>query len=106
MEDYERECCIRGYHVYKEIWAAALGEQLVCEREPYNRYAVAVVKNRTVIGHLPRTISRIEVRLVGEDNTAKPSQRQPKLNSVSVNTCYITVFNIRCCYYSLQLNFV
>jgi hypothetical protein len=34
----------------------------VCEREPYNpsdRYAVAVVKNRTVIGHLPRTISRI-----------------------------------------------
>ena len=56
MEDYERECCIRGYHVYKEIWAAALGEQLVCEREPYNRYAVAVVKNRTVIGHLPRTI--------------------------------------------------
>ena len=62
MEDYERECCVRGYHVYKEIWAAALGEQLVCEREPYNpsdRYAVAVVKNRTVIGHLPRTISRI-----------------------------------------------
>ena len=55
MEDYERECCIRGYHVYKEIWAAALGEQLVCEREPYNpsdRYDVAVVKKRTVIGHL------------------------------------------------------
>ena len=48
MEDYERECCVRGYHVYKEIWAAALGEQLVCEREPYNpsdRYAVAVVNS-------------------------------------------------------------
>ena len=80
MEDYERECCICGYHVYKEIWAAALGEQLVCEREPYNpsdRYAVAVVKN---------TFKGQEVRLAGHDNAAKPSQRQPKLNSVSVNT--------------------
>ena len=41
----ERRCCIRGYHVYKELWAAGLGEVLTCEREPDNasdRYAVAV----------------------------------------------------------------
>ena len=33
-EFFERKCCIRGYHVYKEEWEAAVGEVLVCEREP------------------------------------------------------------------------
>ena len=28
--------CVRGYHVYKDIWAAAIGEVLVCSREPAN----------------------------------------------------------------------
>ena len=57
MEEFERIFCIRGYHVYKEIWEAAAGEVLMCEREPHNaldRYAVAVKKTGTIIGHLPR----------------------------------------------------
>ena len=29
-------CCIKGYHVYKDTWAAAFGEVLVCSREPTN----------------------------------------------------------------------
>ena len=44
-EDCFRLACIRGYHVYKEVWEAAAGEMLICEREPRNvhdRYAVAV----------------------------------------------------------------
>ena len=56
----EVTCCVRGYHVYKDIWAAAIGEELVCGREPTNmadRYTVAVLKQETVIGHLPRKIS-------------------------------------------------
>ena len=55
-------CCVRGYHVYKDIWAAAIGEVLVCSREPTNaadRYAVAVPKKETIIGHLPRKISKV-----------------------------------------------
>ena len=43
MEEFEITCCIRGYH--KEIWEAAVGEELGCVREPHNshdRYAVAV----------------------------------------------------------------
>ena len=28
--------CVRGYHVYKDTWAAATGEVLVCSREPTN----------------------------------------------------------------------
>ena len=61
METAERSSCVRGYHVYRAIWDAVIGEDLVCERETTNehdRYAVAVVKDGVVIGHLPRTISR------------------------------------------------
>ena len=32
----EMACCVRGYHVYKDIWAAAIVEVLVCGREPTN----------------------------------------------------------------------
>ena len=32
----ETACCVRGYHVYKDIWAAAIREVLVCSTEPTN----------------------------------------------------------------------
>ena len=54
--------CIRGYHVYEEIWQSAVGEKLPCRREPDNRsdrYAVAVIRNETIVGHLPRKILKI-----------------------------------------------
>ena len=61
--EYEIEaCCVRGYHVYQTIWLAAIGEQLTCTREPghpTDRYAVAVIKDSTIIGHLPKKISKI-----------------------------------------------
>ena len=53
---------IRGYHIYKEIWTAAIGEPLSCRREIGNLmdpYAVAVVKAGVVVGHIPRTISTL-----------------------------------------------
>ncbi len=62
MEERELPCCVRGYHVYQAIWAAVIGEVLPCTREPTNptdRYAVAVVKSGTIIGHLPRKISKL-----------------------------------------------
>jgi len=46
-EIFERKCCIRSYHVYKEVWEAAVEESSVCKREPKNasdRYDVAVKK--------------------------------------------------------------
>ena len=47
MEGFFERNCTRGYHVYKEVWGAAVGESVVCEREPEDasdRYAVAVRK--------------------------------------------------------------
>ena len=43
METIEK-CCVCGYHVYKNIWDASIGEELACQREPSNgvdRYVVA-----------------------------------------------------------------
>ena len=68
-EDYY-ECsfpsCVRGHHIYKEIWEPTIGEKVKCIREWNNivdRYAVAVAKEntrlQTVLGHLPRKISKI-----------------------------------------------
>ena len=62
MEEYEIPCCVHGYHIYKEIWEVVIGECLICEREHTNnhdRYAVAVIKDRTIVGHLPRRVSRV-----------------------------------------------
>ena len=39
-----------------------IGEEVECVREPLNendRYAVVVIKDDIVIGHLPRNISRV-----------------------------------------------
>ena len=49
MEEYEELAGFEAamYNVYKEIWQAAVGEVLICEREPHNiqdQYAVAVQK--------------------------------------------------------------
>ena len=52
---------MRGYHVYKDIWEARVGEGLNCEQEIGNSmdpFAVAGVKNDVTIGHniIPRRI--------------------------------------------------
>ena len=39
------ELCVHGYHVFKGIWEATIGESLLCERRTRNtkdRYAVAM----------------------------------------------------------------
>ena len=62
MEKFFEINCIRGYHICKEVWAATVGEALVCEREPKNssdRYAVAVKNKGTITEHLPRKLLRI-----------------------------------------------
>ena len=36
MVEWEVDSCVRSYHVYENIWAAALGERIGCVREPFN----------------------------------------------------------------------
>ena len=52
--------CTRRHHVFKNIWTPTMGEQLPCKREIGNikdRYAVAVLRDHTTVGHVPRKIS-------------------------------------------------
>ena len=53
---------VRGHHVYKSIWTPALAEELLVEQENDNEhdlYAVCVMKDDTIVGHVPRAFSRI-----------------------------------------------
>ena len=57
------EAMVRGYHVYQSIWDAAInGENLECFREVGNIHdpsAVAITKDDSVVGHLPRALSAV-----------------------------------------------
>ena len=49
-------------HAHKDIWDAAIGEVLACERESHNVedcYAVVVKKIEGIIEHLPQNLSRV-----------------------------------------------
>ena len=62
-EDFKLPSCIRGHHVYKDVWTPIIGEVLQCVREVGNvvdRYAVGVIKNdNTTVGHLPKRMSMV-----------------------------------------------
>ena len=57
---FEIPSMIRGNHAYKDRWQSFIGEELVCKHELHNfhdPFAVAVIKERNIVGHIPRTIS-------------------------------------------------
>ena len=59
---FSLDSCVRGYHVYKDIWNPAVGDELPCLRESDNaadRYAVAMKKDDAIVGQVPRKISRV-----------------------------------------------
>ena len=60
MESYSIDSVIRGYHIYKDIWAAPIRAILYCKKESFNPsgpYAVVTLNGTIVIGHVPRVIS-------------------------------------------------
>jgi len=62
MDSYEINYCIRGFHVYNTVGTPVIGEELICCREPSNTmdlYAVSVIKDSIIVGHLPRKISAV-----------------------------------------------
>ncbi len=46
---------VRGYHAYKDIRTAVVGEELPCQREranPRDPFAVVVLKDEAIVGHV------------------------------------------------------
>ena len=63
--------CVHGCHVYKDRWAAAVGELLMCSTELTNvsvRNIVTVIKEGTTIRHLPWKIFKICSIFVSSDS--------------------------------------
>ena len=61
---------VRGFHVYREIWSPVLGEELSTQQEPGNpedRYAVAVMRSGSIVGHIPREISKTCFHFISHD---------------------------------------
>ena len=55
------ESYITGHHVYQYAWEPYLGEELQCRIEhenEYDKYAVAIIKNERIVGHIPASLAR------------------------------------------------
>ena len=62
MDTFLLDSCVRGHHIYKDIWSPHVGETLLCQPEFGNivdPYAVSIVTEDTVVGHVPRRISAV-----------------------------------------------
>ena len=56
------ESVIRGHHIYKSRWTPLLGETLNTSLEldnEHDKYAVSIVKSGEIVGHVPRSISKL-----------------------------------------------
>ena len=61
MSSEQVKSCVTGHHVYKRIWSPIVGDKLNCRREinnPHDRWPVVVCKDQTVVGHVPRDLSK------------------------------------------------
>ena len=57
-ENTSHKSYVRGFHMYQEIWTPVIGECLECRHEPRNvEDKNAVIKDGTVVGHVPRCFS-------------------------------------------------
>jgi len=76
MESYSIHTSVRGYHIYKDVLEAALGQLLPCQREPANihdPYAVVGVETGVatqIVGHVLRAISSVCYFFLGNVTTA------------------------------------
>ena len=53
---------ISGYHVYRYVWKYKIGNTLTCKTEENNahdKYAVAIIFNEDIVGHVPKEYSKI-----------------------------------------------
>jgi len=62
MVRYNINSVVQGHHVYKTGWMPLIGEQLYLEKEsrnPHDDFAVVVIKDHQIVGHIPEEFLRI-----------------------------------------------
>ncbi len=95
---------ITGYYNYRHRWTPYIDEVLNCEHEEdnnYDEYAIAVMKDGMIVGHVPKTISKqfynllksggfVKTKVIGNPaNTKKLRIRIPCMYIVSGQESYI-----------------
>ena len=50
---------VRGYHIYKAVWQPLIGERITFCIERGNAHAVSIQRDSTVVGHVPREVSKV-----------------------------------------------
>ena len=66
------DSCIQGYHGYKSIWDASVGEILHCYHEAdsfYNDQSVTGICSGVTVGHVPRYVSQGTLKQAAVKNT-------------------------------------
>lgn len=61
-ESFQLESSVRGHHGFKSTWTPVVRQLLQVQAKAVNShdaYAMAVILNNAVVGHLPRKFSRI-----------------------------------------------
>lgn len=61
-ESFQLESSVRGHHVFKSVWTPVVGQLLQVQAETGNShdaYAIAVILDDNLVGHLPREFSRV-----------------------------------------------
>ena len=82
--EYQQNLCICRYHVYREVWEAAVGETFECAMEPGNAFAVAIEKDGIVIGHLPRKVSRVSALFLKRGGTINCTETRRQRHSADL----------------------
>lgn len=87
------ESVVRGHHIYKHIWTPLLGEVLsllVEEENEYDRYAIAVMKEDSIVGHVPQSLSKIFHFFIRHDGiiTCEITGQRKKGHGLEVPCCY------------------
>lgn len=96
---FQMESFVRGHHVYQASWTPSVGEVLPVRRElanEHDRFAVAVLKDGEVVGHIPRTLSKLTSFFLRYDGNVVFCEVQVKGSTVEFNSewkfCVFTSF--------------
>ena len=94
-DDFACELCsvIREHHVYKSVWSPSIGEifpTVIEAGNAHDAYAVAIIKDTTMVGHAPREVSRMFYFFLqhGGSITAKVTGHRKFGHGLEVPCCY------------------
>ena len=103
-EEFQFSSYITGYYHYRHLWTPQIDEELTCIHEVdniYDEFAIAILKDGLIVGHVPRQISEqfckllmgggcVQVKIIGAPVSTKRSGiRVPCMYTVKGQSFFI-----------------